>query len=142
MSANALKSAALLAALLLTATAAHAGAMFRWIDENGVLTYSDSPPANPRAVKALTIVDELPPGAIAQKRSKEHSQSFEARANEERARVPGSETDATQSALVREPEPVRRRVWGATETVRDPCLRSSDPSCYEKNKDRYDPYLG
>jgi hypothetical protein len=29
-----------------------------------------------------------------------------------------------------------------TEAVRDPCLRSSDPKCHERHKDRYHPYFG
>lgn len=29
-----------------------------------------------------------------------------------------------------------------TEAVQDPCLTSSDPKCYQRNKDRYHPYLG
>ena len=31
---------------------------------------------------------------------------------------------------------------GAREAARDPCLRSSDPKCYERHKDHYHPYLG
>jgi hypothetical protein len=31
---------------------------------------------------------------------------------------------------------------GAREAARDPCLRSSDPKCYERHKDDYHPYLG
>jgi hypothetical protein len=37
------------------------------------------------------------------------------------------------------PQPLAR---GATEAVRDPCLRSSDPRCYERNKASYHPYFG
>ena len=29
-----------------------------------------------------------------------------------------------------------------TDAVQDPCLRSSDPQCHEKNRDKYHPYLG
>lgn len=42
------------------------------------------------------------------------------------------------------PDPAPRttppRVY--SEAVRDPCLRSADPRCYERNRDRYHPYLG
>jgi hypothetical protein len=42
------------------------------------------------------------------------------------------ESDSAQRAPTR----------GLKEAARDPCLRSSDRNCYQRNKDRYHPYLG
>lgn len=48
-------------------------------------------------------------------------------------------------ALQRESESPPARVIPRsrhTEAVQDPCLTSSDPRCYQRNKDRYHPHLG
>jgi hypothetical protein len=47
----------LTAALALSAAVAHA-TMYRWVDENGSVNYSDQPPANPSNVRRLTVIDE------------------------------------------------------------------------------------
>jgi hypothetical protein len=54
------------------------------------------------------------------------------------------------ATLPREPRAAQRETLSAppvtrgvqAEAVRDPCLRSADPKCHERNKDRYHPYLG
>jgi hypothetical protein len=50
---------------------------------------------------------------------------------------------ADTATATRENEDTERSVpRGAREAARDPCLRSSDPKCYERHKDHYHPYLG
>src|SRR5689334_22544454 len=44
-------------ALALSAAVVHA-TMYRWVDENGSVNYSDQPPANPSVVRQLTVIDE------------------------------------------------------------------------------------
>jgi hypothetical protein len=45
-------------------------------------------------------------------------------------------------SATRENDSERSVPRGAREAARDPCLRSSDPKCYERHKDHYHPYLG
>jgi hypothetical protein len=53
------------------------------------------------------------------------------------------ETAPQPAAAQREADSAQRAPRGVqAEAVRDPCLTSSDPKCYERNKDRYHPYLG
>ena len=49
--------AALAAALFIAASAAHAQ-MYRWVDENGSITYSTQLPSDKSSAHDLTIVDD------------------------------------------------------------------------------------
>ena len=124
--------------------------MYKWTDAQGSVTYSNTPPSEPAQVKELTRIEDTaapkgsartlppqtPPGYIMGKPE----------------RLPGEpagpqrqpETAAREPApLQRDAESMPRATRGLqAEAVRDPCLRSSDPKCHERNKDRYHPYLG
>lgn len=108
-------SIAIAALFIGSAPAAHA-VMYKWIDAEGSVTYSNTPPTDPGQVTELTKIEDMST-VPADKRPKE-----------------SGATDREKSSggsVVAQPE-----------AVRDPCLRSSDPKCHERNKDRYHPYLG
>ncbi len=157
---------AVLGALLLSAPPAGYAAMFKWTDADGTVTYSDQPPADRAKVRHVAQLD-IPTGgaesnaAAAPRPLQEPSLSRpdtwlkganpppppaervpriepvpSARGEPE---IPSRDTDlANREPDNASPAPVR----GAREATRDPCLRSSDPKCYERNKGRYHPYLG
>lgn len=108
----------LVAALLGAAPAAHA-AMYRWVDDDGNITYSNQLPEDRGAAREVMTI--TPPKAPAPEPPKQAPQA------------------AAAEASAKPSTPVPRVT---AEAVQDPCLRSSDPKCYERNKDRYHPYLG
>jgi hypothetical protein len=145
----------LAAALALSAAVAHA-TMYRWVDENGSVNYSDQPPANPATVRQLTVIDE-PRITKYEKRSVEIIENEKQRLGD----TPGQAQDRAtgtspgyDTASVPLYNPQFDNSPGASqlprsglrslqpEAVRDPCLRSSDPRCPEKNRAAYVPYLG
>ena len=146
----------LTAALALSAAVAHA-TMYRWVDENGSVNYSDQPPANPSNVRRLTVIDE-PRITKYEKRSIEIIENEKQRLGDAPTQAPdraagGSasydtaslppynpEFDGTAGASSQSPRPGLRSLQ--PEAVRDPCLRSADPRCAEKNRGAYVPYLG
>lgn len=140
--------------------------MYRWIDQNGAITYSDQPPSDPSAVKALTVIDGPASPTAYEKRAKEIIDA-------EREKNPGESTALNREAqpshatwgreaemaprdIGRAPESAPRafgpgelpqapRMNGRAmqpEAAQDPCLRSADPKCYERNRNAYVPYLG
>jgi hypothetical protein len=141
--------AAALAALLCAAPA-HAE-MYKWIAEDGTVTYSNTPPTERGKVKDVTKMDNINT-APADKRPK----AVQAPAPDRPGALKPDTAFAPESVI--RPDPVastpdsttRREAGTAapprggiqTEAVQDPCLRSSDPQCYERNKDKYHPYLG
>jgi hypothetical protein len=129
-----------LAACLVCAASAAQAAMYKWTDESGTATFSDQPPAEPDKVSNLTVVDTQPKP---QQPSYTHApakfgESF--RPDPPRAAENSASTKAESDPVVR--ELARLQARGRTEAVRDPCLISADPRCYERNKDRYHPYFG
>lgn len=115
--------AALLAALLF-APASHA-VMYKWTDETGSVTYSNVPPADPEKARDVTTIEDISPATSA-------------------AGLPpayGSTTDDARRPAAAAPPRVSTRRLRA-EAVQDPCLRSPDPQCHQRNRDKYDPYLG
>lgn len=164
--------------------ASHA-AMYKWTDEDGSVTYSNTPPVDRAKVKEFTKVDDLST-VPADKRPKEAHGGNEKRGAENataKSDTPAAQAEASSSSsasaaprpliLVNpdpskadakpaqpatRPESVRReaevvRPDGAPraatvaptlqpEAVQDPCLRSADPHCYQRNRDKYHPYLG
>jgi hypothetical protein len=157
----------LVATMLLASTTAQS-VMYRWVDQNGSITYSDQPPSNPAAVRRLTVIDG--PASISRheqrtleiigaEREKSGGESSALRADPQQATgamsTRGFETDPRE-VWGREPEiPPRAFDYsepGTTprygvrpmqpEAVQDPCLRSADPKCHERNRNAYVPYLG
>jgi hypothetical protein len=148
-------------ALLAAAPAAHS-AMYRWVELNGATTYSDQLPHDPSKVRALTVLQAPAPPSAFEKRSQELVDAERGRPGDNttagRATQPhpGRDADAGMRGM-NDPDPQPRtlgsgelqggaRLSGVRpsqpEAPRDPCLRSSDPRCYEKNRDAYVPYLG
>jgi hypothetical protein len=141
-------------AALLCVTPVHAE-MYKWIGEDGTVTYSNTPPTERGKVKDVTKMDNINTVA-ADKRPK----AVQAPALD-RAGALKPDTAFAPESVIR-PDPVAgtpdtttRREAGTTpaprvtlgggiqtEAVQDPCLRSSDPQCHERNKDKYHPYLG
>ena len=180
-------SIAIAALLIGSAPTAHA-VMYKWIDAEGSVTYSNTPPTDPGQVRGLTRIEDMstvpadkrPQEASATDHEKSSGGSAVAQpgvAEPQKSELPSMTRTEPQprnadapvtlrdmqalpreptvvkpepATLPREPHAVQRDVESAppvtrgvqTEAVRDPCLRSSDPKCHERNKDRYHPYLG
>jgi hypothetical protein len=174
-----------IAALLIGSAPAARAVMYKWIDAEGSVTYSNTPPTDPGQVRDLTRIEDMstvpadnrPKGASATDKEKGSGGSAVARPGatefakseppptrteplprnadapvtlRDMQALPRESTKPEPAALPLEPRAVQREVESAppvtrgvqTEAVRDPCLRSADPKCHERNKDRYHPYLG
>ncbi|HEX2826765.1 MAG TPA: DUF4124 domain-containing protein [Burkholderiales bacterium] len=130
--------AALAAALVASAPAGHAQ-MYRWLDANGSVTFSNQLPSNMNTVTDLTVVLENLDGTVP---------------NDKRSAAPPRAADDTRRPTVADvvdsfdrgpanATPPRATVApGLTEATRDPCLISADPKCIEKNKAAYVPGRG
>jgi hypothetical protein len=149
-----------IAALLIVIAPAAQSVMYRWVDLNGAITYSDQPPSDPAQVRQLTVIDSPAPMTPHEKRTLEIIEAE--RAINGGAPVPGDalgggtysrEGDSAARDALRYDSDGLPRTPGDTspqatarpsrpEAARDPCLRSSDPRCYEKNRNAYVPYLG
>lgn len=153
--------------------ASHA-AMYKWIDEDGSVTYSNTPPVDRSKVKEFTKVEDIstvpadkrPREAQGEKRSAERANAksdVPAASTAPRPMIlvnpdAGSRADSTSKlsaparidGVRREAEAVRLDPARAavpppalpTEAAQDPCLTSADPHCYQRNRDKYHPYLG
>jgi hypothetical protein len=114
--------------------------MYKWVAEDGSVTYSNILPQEPSNVRALTRI-ETPPSRAPTKREPTTAESTDPLF----VFVPPAPRPPQDSAsnVARTDSPPRLVYRGAPVTApRDPCLRSSDPRCYERNKDRYHPLLG
>ena len=147
--------------LVAVAPAAHA-VMYRWVDHNGAVTYSDQPPPNESTVRQLTIIDRPPRmtehekrtveilGAEREKPSADSTHSSRGyggptgAGSEHPREITSRETQNAPRNVETERSAVPRFSAGRVdaEAVRDPCLRSADPRCHEKNRAAYVPYLG
>jgi hypothetical protein len=125
-----------LAAWFMCAAPAVQAAMYSWTDENGTATYSNQPPMQPAKVRDLAVMETISPApGRAPAKFRERFTREAPRATESSAST-GQDTDDSLRGLAR----IHAR--GRTEAVRDPCLISADPRCYERHKDRYHPYFG
>lgn len=154
------------AALLSLAVPAEA-TLYKWLDQNGSVTYSNIPPAEGVEVRELETLDENRAPTAVELRTR---QILEEAARERRAtggvdpfRVPATASGRTAAGSAEIDAGVKYE-WvpqGASPagaplldnaslryppatpvTVRDPCLLSPDPRCYQWNAGNYDPYLG
>ena len=171
--------------------------MYKWADEAGNVTYSNTPPADPAKVKDVTKIDDIntvpidkrpkePQAASTSEPSVAKPDTPDAKPESVTVRPapPPTKADATrpEAAQVspapvsvrsemtpradpplaksdteppragesprREPEVVRFEPAprapnrAQPEAVQDPCLRSADPQCYQRNRDKYHPYMG
>jgi hypothetical protein len=141
--------------------------LYKWVDQNGIVTYSNMPPPAEAQVRELeTLGDDREPTAvelrtrqILEEAARERSSSplpqpAAGSASVSRGTSTGY-TDLDTSGAKYEwvpqgarqssasPLPDNVRYPPATPmAVRDPCLLSPDPRCYELNAANYDPYLG
>jgi len=157
---------AAVAAMFLYAAPAAYAAMFKWTDAAGTVTYSDQPPSAGEQVHRVAQLDSAPGTAQSNARHAKRSadepslsrpetwlkgttpppsaaeRSFQVEPTPAaKAEVETSSHEADLANREAESAP-RAPLRGAREAARDPCLRSSDPKCYERNKARYHPYLG
>jgi hypothetical protein len=160
--------AAFVAAALFVAGAAQA-TLYKWVDQNGDVTYSNVPPPPGAQVRELETIDENRAPTATELRTR---QILEEVARERRGTAfrPGTAAKGSTSASATgvpygdDPSAIKyewvpqgspalsgpslqdyatARYPPATPiTVRDPCLLSADPRCYELNAANYDPYLG
>ena len=112
---------------------AHA-AMFKWVDESGSVTYSNTPPPEPGKVTDLVRVEEPPPP-----KQVEPAVAAPAPVIAKPDAAPRAET-AKREPEVAKPDTAPRAI--GTQAVQDPCLTSPDPQCYQRNKEKYHPFLG
>jgi hypothetical protein len=155
--ASACAAVAIGGASLAAAPAAHSQ-IYRWVDAEGSATYSNKPPTEPASVREMTVIPDIP-GTIStppEKRTPEVARPSGAAAMQHsqppRAGTPDVldtfNRAATSADAPAAPSPSASpspRVVvppGAPEAVRDPCLRSADPKCYERNRAAYVPYRG
>lgn len=118
---------------------------YRWVDENGVVQFSQELPPPTAHIQELAVVEgtaTLSPfeqraleiineerRALAQERATAASQASQPLALDGSA---GPAFDPGSAAAIR-----ARAI-----ATRDPCLLSPDPRCVEKNAHNYDPYHG
>jgi hypothetical protein len=129
-------------AAMFSAGSAAFGQIYKWVDENGVLTFSDQKPADPSRISNLQEVEGMgrAPLSAIERRTLEIL-------NQEQQRLgPGAhlrdQAVSSESIVIYEGPWYGAQWQGHTENVRDPCLRSSDPRCYELHWKDYDPRLG
>ena len=135
-----------LAAMLYVAAPAAYSEMYRWVDDQGTVTYSNQPPSEPSTATDVTIVDDgSAKSSAVEQRTKE---IIDAERGSETARglpmVPGASGTLPETAISGDAPPAPRIsiAPGAPEAVRDPCLMSADPKCPDKNRGYYVPYRG
>ena len=129
--------------------------MYRWIDAQGAVTYSNQLPSDMSIVRDLTVVLDNP-GTVTS-RDPRGEQQRQGAAPPPAVGATGGSRDALEAfsrpgaselpplvAPPGTPDPAPRISISpnAPEAVRDPCLRSSDPKCYERNRDAYVPGHG
>jgi hypothetical protein len=144
------------ASLFAVAPAVHSQ-IYRWTDAEGSTTYSNKPPSDAAAANDLAVLPDIPGTMTAppEKRTPEAARPAGAAAAQQsppaRAAAPdvldafnraASSADAPAPAPSATPSARISVPANAPEAVRDPCLRSSDPKCYERNRAAYVPYLG
>ena len=159
--------AALASALLSLALPTQAG-LYKWVNQNGNVTYSNRPPPEGAPVREVeTIEDDRAPTptelrtrqileeAARERRSNPFAEPLVGSAASSRSRgasyidldTSGAKYEWVPQDAPQTPGPAldnaTLRYPPATPiTVRDPCLLSADPRCYQINAANYDPFLG
>lgn len=129
------------AAMLSGAATAAPSTMYRWVDEHGSVSYSNHPP--PDTARDVTVIDDATNTISSSEKRTREIIEIERQSNAPREPEPSSAV-AIDPASAASSDTVARSAVAPTqpEAVRDPCLRSSDPKCYERNRAAYVPYLG
>lgn len=146
--------AALAAALLIAASAAHSQ-IYRWVDEQGSIAYSNEPPTERSTAHELTLIDDGSSRVSPTEQRTREILEAERAATSSAPRNAGLRPYGPAHEIVVAPgsTPDMAPLGGAEpprisaspsqpEAVRDPCLLSADPRCYERNRDNYVPYRG
>ncbi len=145
-------NAACVAAMLCAPVAAHAD-MYKWTAEDGTVTYSNQLPTDRSTVKDFIKIEDIDTVPLDMRPEAPRATGSDKRGSEAAAAPPAP---APPVAITSTPVPVVAKPAAPapetaprasaramhTEAVQDPCLRSSDPQCHEKNRDNYHPYLG
>ena len=118
---------ALAAALAFTSLPAGAQ-MYKWTDEAGSVTYSNTPPSEPAKVSDVTKIDDI------------NTVPLDSRPKAPQAAAPSEAPAAAKPEAAPRAQASSRALQ--PEAVQDPCLRSADPHCYQRNKEKYHPYMG
>jgi len=146
--------AACVAVMLCAPVAAHAD-MYKWTAEDGTVTYSNQLPTDRSTVKDFIKIEDIA-SVPSEVKAGPQAAEGEKRSSDNAVATPTPRTPALPPAVATTPaasvaQPVAAQPYSApraatrgvqTHAVQDPCLRSSDPQCYEKNRDKYHPYLG
>jgi hypothetical protein len=159
--ASAFAAIAIGGATFAAAPAAHSQ-IYRWVDAEGSATYSNKPPTEPASAREVTVIPDIP-GTIStppEKRAPEAARPSGAAAVQHapapRAGTPDVLDAFNRAATSADAPPASSQsaspspstsphivvAPGAPEAVRDPCLRSADPKCHERNRAAYVPYRG
>lgn len=154
----------IIAALALSAAASAHAVVYKWVEEDDKVIYSNEPPTDPEKVRELTRIDDMKlvpgernPELVPLEQRPRASAVSEAEIRSSAAAVAAPKPQAMlnqepvtlvprePAAAPREAEaPPQRVIPRSTHTgaVQDPCLVSPDPRCYEKNKSSYHPFAG
>jgi hypothetical protein len=134
--------------------------MYRWTDEHGSVNYSDEPPSERSGIRDLTLIEgprsrALAPEATARPNAElDKLGTPDAQPNTAIFPVPRSVSlpqlpapaDSVADVPGSPPLSAAPHASGSPSTrpeaVRDPCLRSSDPKCHQRNRHAYVPGLG
>jgi hypothetical protein len=119
--------------------------MYRWVDDAGAVNYSNTPP--PEHARDVTLIDDATNTISSTEKRTREILEIERQSNPLATRDPASGATVEPPAVsVNGDSPTPAARAGVSplqpEAVRDPCLRSSDPKCYERNRAAYVPYLG
>ena len=159
---------ALAAAILLAVSAASHAVVYKWVEEDGRVIYSNEPPPDRSKVRELTRIDDLEIAPADRRDSLSTDREKRSIPSAVATPLPTAPSAEPVTLIPRQPvtllprEPValspsesgsapretetqpprvypRSRHTGA---VQDPCLMSSNPRCHERNKGNYHPFLG
>jgi hypothetical protein len=125
--------AAIAAIVLVLAPAAHA-VVYKWVEEDGKVIYSNEPPPDPGKVSELTRIDDLQPADLAPR------EPVTLIPREPVTLAPRESAPAQREVEAPPPRIIPRSTH--TGAVQDPCLVSPDPRCHERNKGNYHPSAG
>ena len=129
-------------------TSAHAQT-YRWVDENGVVNFSQELPAPDSGIQELSVVEGTATLSPFEQRALELINEERRALARQRA---GAASEAGTPPITQggisgampssSPSSGAAAIRARATAARDPCLLSPDPRCFEKNARNYDPYHG
>ena len=120
---------------------------YRWVDEHGVVNFSQELPAPDSGIQELGVVEGTATLSPFEQRALELINEERRALAQQRA---GAASEAGAQPMAQEgvpgamptPSSGAVAVRARANAARDPCLLSPDPRCFEKNARNYDPYHG